>query len=558
VLTLTTTPRRALRGLVALGALALLTVSATTARAIEPWSDPDPPGEGRRWALNDFGFRAGAEYRGQFTYVNPIALNSETTRRVSWIEHRLRLETSIDYKDKIKIVASADLLDGVVWGDNGDFGGDPSSISGSNVNTRNPNVTRPCVGLVGSDPLDAEAYGYSLCTGNQVSFRKLYGEVVTPIGVLRVGRMPVNIGTGVQAADGEGRPNRFGISRTGGLVDRVLFATKPLEAFKAPGNRDTSANKGLILAFAYDRWATDSPQLLGDDVNQWDTALRFMAPRYPLGQDLLLSAYHAHRWDAQYGTKIESLGFRVASRFGPIHAGMDMAVNLGKTREINEAYKLITNDPPTDQTVRQIGLRAVVRYDHRLFTAYLEADYASGDDDPTARTPLTQFTFSEDTNVGLLLFKHIVGFQSARSSAAAVELLRRLGATSYPAEAVNTRGAFTNAFAIFPQVDVRPHRTVLLRGGVLAAWAPAKLIDPVASLQRRDGLTVKDDLVNFVGGTPGSFYGVELDARAQWRFMDHFALDIEGALLFPGDALRDEDGYAVRSGMVQTRTTFFF
>ena len=38
----------------------------------------------------------------------------------------------------------------------------------------------------------------------------------------------------------------------------------------------------------------------------------------------------------------------------------------------------------------------------------------------------------------------------------------------------------------------------------------------------------------------------------------HDALDIEGALLFPGDALRDEDGYAVRSGMVQTRTTFFF
>ncbi len=557
MLSLTTIVRRAVRALPALGALALVTASGS-AHALEPWSDPDPPGEGRRWALGDFGFRAGAEYRAQFLYINPLSLNSESSRRVSWIEHRLRLETGVDYKDKIKIVTSVDLLDGVVWGDNGDYGGDPSSISGSNVNTRNPNGTRACVGQIGSDPLDAQSYGYTLCQGNTITFRKLYGEVVTPIGVLRVGRMPVNIGTGVQAADGEGRPNRFGISRTGGLVDRVLFATKPLEAFKAPSKRDTSANKGLILAFAYDRWVTDSPQLLGDDVNQWDTAVRFLAPRYPLGQDLLLSLYHAHRWDTQYGSKIDSIGFRGMSRFGPVHVGIDAAVNVGSTREINEAYKLITNDPPVDQTVRQIGARAVVRYDHPKFTAYLEADYASGDDDPTARTPLTQFTFSEDTNVGLLLFKHVVGFQSARSAAAAVELLRRLGATSYPAEAVNTRGAFTNAFAIFPQVDYRPHPTVLLRGGVLAAWAPAKLIDPVASLQRRDGLTVQDDLVNFVGGRPGSFYGVELDARAQWRFMDHFALDLEAAMLFPGDALKDEDGNAVRSGLVQTRTTFFF
>jgi hypothetical protein len=557
VLSSTTTVRRALRCLPALGALALLTASGQ-AHATEPWSDYDGPLEGRRWALGDFGFHAGAEYRSQFVYINPIALNSETTRRVSWIEHRLRLDAAVDYKDKVKIVTSADVLDGVLWGDNGDYGGDPSSISGSNVNAKNPNVTRACVGQIGGDPLEASSYGYTLCPGNQITFRKLYGEVATPIGVLRVGRMPVNIGTGVQASDGEGRPNRFGISRTGGIVDRVLFATKPLEAFKSPGDRDTSATKGLILVLAYDRNVTDSPQLLGDDVNQWDTALRFMAPRYPLGQDLLLSAYHAHRWDSQYGTKIDSFGFRGMSQFGRLHAGIDVAVNVGSTREINEAYKLITNDPPVDQTVRQIGMRAVVRYDLPKVTAYLEADYASGDDDPTARTPLTQFTFSEDTNVGLLLFKHVVGFQSARSAAAAVELLRRLGATSFPAEAVNTRGAFTNAFAIFPQVDYRPHPTVLLRGGVLAAWAPAKLIDPVASLQRRDGLTVQDDLVNFVGGKPGSFYGVELDARAQWRFMDHFAFDLEAAMLFPGDALRDEDGNAVRSGLVQTRTTFFF
>ena len=70
-------------------------------------------------------------------------------------------------------------------------------------------------------------------------------------------------------------------------------------------------------------------------------------------------------------------------------------------------------------------------------------------------------------------------------------------------------------------------------------------------------MNIKDNLVNFAGGKPGRFYGTELDGRLQWRFLEHFLFDLEGAVLFPGNALRDVDGYAVRSGLVQARTTFF-
>lgn len=90
------------------------------------------------------------------------------------------------------------------------------------------------------------------------------------------------------------------------------------------------------------------------------------------------------------------------------------------------------------------------------------------------------------------------------------------------------------------------------------AWAESPVVDPVASLQARDGGEIRDDLVNYVGGKPGTFYGVELDGRAQWRFKNHFAFDLEGAILFPGDALADVDGLAVRSVLLQGRTTFFF
>ncbi len=554
------TARRLAARLTALAALALTSLAAAPALAADPWADPDPPNEGSRWTLGDFGFRAGAEYRAQFLYINPIGLNSEADREVSWLEHRLRLDAAVDYRDKIRVVLSTDVLDGVLWGDNGDLGGTPGSNSGINVSTKNPNVTRPCVDLTGKDALDASSYSYTVCPQEPLKVRKAYGEVALPFGLLRVGRQPVNLGMGVQAADGDGRTNRFGVARTGSVVDRILFATKPLEAWKPKAQRSTSANEGLILALAYDRWVTDNPQNLGQSLHQWDTALRFLAPRYAFGSDLLLSAYHAHRWDSTYNSKINSVGGRLTSRFlnNHLNVGVDLGTNLGTTREVAEAYKVINNDPVVDQTIRQFGARAVVRWDERWFSAYLETDYASGDDDPTVNTPLSGFTFSEDTNVGLLLFKHIVAFQTARSSASAVETLRRLGATTFPAEAIATRGAFTNAFALFPQLDLHPHKTVLLRGGVLMAWAPARVIDPVASLQRRDGDDINDDLVNFVGGKPARYYGTELDGRVQWRYLDHFLLDLEAAVLFPGAALQNEDGAAVRSGLVQVRTTFFF
>ena len=39
--------------------------------------------------------------------------------------------------------------------------------------------------------------------------------------------------------------------------------------------------------------------------------------------------------------------------------------------------------------------------------------------------------------------------------------------------------------ALFPQADVRPRSDVLLRAGVLFAWAPSALFDPIATAQRR-------------------------------------------------------------------------
>lgn len=539
-------------------ALATVTLAGSANAQQEAWSDPDPKAPNPRYALGHLGFRAGAEYRANALYVDPLAVNSESGRRVGWLEHRLRLDLGIDYRDKVRIQASADVLDGALWGDNGSLVAGPRPNFGTNINARSPNIAVPCVALRGSDALSQDSYGYGLCSQEQVRFRKLYGDVSLPFGLLRVGRQAANNGQGVQAADGDGRPNRFGFSRQGNLVDRILFATKPLEAFKPKAERDVSEDRGMILALAYDRWVTDDVHLFGDDVQQFDVAVRYMAPKLGPMRDLFIGGYYVHRWDNVNASRVNSFGARAISKIGDFHVTVEGAMNVGSTREIAAAYKFITNDPVVDQEVFQGGARAVVRYDKPKFTAYMEFDYASGDTDPNNRTPLTQFTFAEDSNVGLLLFEHVISYQTARVAAAGNELIRRLGATSFPPDAVWTRGSFTNAVALFPQFDFRPVKGLLLRGGVLFAWAAAPVADPIASLLARDGVTIDDDLVNFNGGKPGNYWGTELDARISYRYLDHFLFDLEGAILFPGDALKNADGYAARSALVQGRTTFYF
>jgi hypothetical protein len=537
----------------------LFTASSARAEWPEPWSDNDPADPPKRYELGDFGFRGAAEYRAQGVYINPIDLSSETANKQAWLEHRLRLDGTVDYKDKIRLTTSIDALDGVLWGDNGNLGTDPEPANGAHVNTNNVNDAVQCMTLdPGGNAVDPKSYHYGLCPGNVIEVRRLFGDVITPIGLFRVGRQPFTEGASVAVNDGDGRRNRFGVSNKGNTVDRILFATKPLEAFKPKDLQDPSEQKGMFLVLAYDQLVIDEPQLLGFQLHDAIVALQYKQPKLGVFRDVELRGFYTYRWDGHFGTNVDAMGGRVIGRIGDFSGGVDAVGVLGATQEVSDAFHLVTNDPAVSQAIRQLGGRAVVRYDRPKWTAYLETDYASGTSDTTLKGPLTQFHFAEDTNVGLLLFKQVLAYQTAREAAAATALLTSLHAPTIPVESIATKGALTDAFVLFPQADYRPIKNVLLRGGVMFSWAPAGVFDPIATAERRSSGQYQHIVVNYNGGVPGNYYGTELDGRAQWRYLDHFAFDLEGAMLFPGSALVDEDGHAVRSFMVQGRTTFFF
>ena len=403
--------------ILALASAGAILFAASEARATspEPWSDSDPTSPPTRYELGDFGVRGGAEYRANLLYINPLDLTAESNRKINVIEHRLRLDGTIDWMDKVRLTASVDAMDGVLWGDNGNFGGNPESTSGANVNSNNVNAARVCLRQTGASTVDPKSYGYSLCPADYLYVRRLYGDVSTPIGLFRVGRQAFTEGSAVALNDGNGRRNRFGFANRGNSVDRVLFATKPLEAFKPPSDRDRSEDKGAFLILAYDRNVIDEPMKLGDDLQTFITATRFLDPALGPLNDTEGRLFYAFRWDQRNDTRVNAIGGRFSTRYGHFYGGIDAAAYLGETSEVSKAFAVVTNDPVQSQTIRQLGARAVGRYDTRFWTAYLEADYASGDSDPQVGTPLTQFRFAEDNNVGLLLFKHVLAYQTARA-----------------------------------------------------------------------------------------------------------------------------------------------
>ena len=191
-------------------------------------------------------------------------------------------------------------------------------------------------------------------------------------------------------------------------------------------------------------------------------------------------------------------------------------------------------------------------------TATLEFDYASGDADPRDETPLTTFNFAHDSNVGLLLFEHVLAFETARSTAVGIENLAHVGSKSFPLTELASEGRFHNGIVIFPQVLYRPWEPLGIRAGALFAWSAAPVVDPVMTLLAEDGVRIDDDAVNYNGGRPGRYYGTELDLQVEWNLKDRFLWTVDGAVLFPGSALRDESGDAVNAFLVENRFTFLF
>jgi hypothetical protein len=511
----------------------------------EPWSDDQPEREASTLHLSAYDLELGAEYRAVGWHSNALDLGEQ---KVTLLEHRLRLGAALDDDDAVRLVISADLVDGALWGSVSPGAGDANWWVG-----QAPSPGRADVAYRGSgDPADPNSYGLAVVGGEWVALRRLYGELPTPLGVVRLGRQPAAEGNSLLYPDGDGNPNRFGHPARGVFADRVELTTNLVKPFDRVAQ--ATSDRGLLLTTYLDRLGPGDPVLLNADLARVGTRLHLLAPLPTVGENFDATVEASYGWHTRYHTEIGLLRAALDMRNGPLGVGGEALYVTGRTRELSGAFAALTGEPPRRQLIQQWGARAAVRWEQSWWTAYLELDYASGDGDPSRGSRLGQFYFAPDASVGLLLFPRVLAYETARSRAAAAALLGAAGLGTAAADRIDTHGAFTNATALFPQVDLRLLENLLLRWGVLVAWTPDGLVDPARSLTPE----TRTERLNYRGGAPGHFYGVEVDGRIGWRPSGHFAFDLEGAILMPGDALADAQGRADSSALVQGRGTFAF
>jgi uncharacterized protein (TIGR04551 family) len=145
---------------------------------------------------------------------SPSSLNERTQAGVNM---RFRFEPTINVSEEVRIRAQVDALDNLVWGSTPDYAFSRNASNGywSDRNEFSIFSASQTTQRSGINSLQ-----------DSIAVKRVWGEVSTPIGILRFGRMPSQWGLGMLHNDGSGIDGDYGDT-----VDRVSFTAEPISHF---------------------------------------------------------------------------------------------------------------------------------------------------------------------------------------------------------------------------------------------------------------------------------------------------------------------------------------
>jgi hypothetical protein len=458
---------------------------------------------------------------------------SDSIGQNNWLNHWLRITPRFQLGKNLTIVGQMDIVTGVVLGD-------PTHD-------------------VGSDQTPRDDSGFS-----NVQPRWLYLEWLTPIGLVRAGQIPNHWGMGLVANDGD-HPPLFGDYRYGSIGDGIVFGTKPL-------GKDGPLTVALGGQYVFKDPLVDLAR--GDRATQ--VLLAAFLERGP-NQIGIYGAYR-HQWNDRtsdnarftYSDQIDVGVVDVAGKFAARVPGVDAwvvgaaeaATIFGTTNEIRTLTQALSGEKTTLRSYGGAAQIGVVHVGHDPasveaaregsppvdwgdIVAQLEVGYASGDADPYGDTQ-KRFTFDPNHKVGLLLFDEVMRWQTARAASAAQD--PNLTNAARPTPGVNlipSNGGVFGAQYLYPTAIVRPRPWFDLKAGVVIAQASTDVVDPYRT-------ATSGSSQNYNGGNPARHdLGVELDGGFEVRIPTEYgvklALGAQAGVLFPGGALEDANGNAMRA-----------
>jgi len=123
---------------------------------------------------------------------------------------RFRLDPTLNISEEVRIRAQVDALDNVVWGSTPQY-----------AYVRQDRVD---IGILGSSQIPPIAGVNS--TQSNLAVKRVWGEVATPVGLLKFGRMGDQFALGIVHNDGNCLDCDYGVT-----VDRFQFVAEPLPGF---------------------------------------------------------------------------------------------------------------------------------------------------------------------------------------------------------------------------------------------------------------------------------------------------------------------------------------
>jgi hypothetical protein len=392
--------------------------------------------------------------------------------------------------------------------------------------------------------------GYS-----NVQPRWLYLDWLSPVGLIRVGQQPSHWGMGIVANDGD-HPTLFGDYRYGNIVEQVLFATKPLGP-KSP----------FVVAVAGNLVFRDNVATLTNGDHAWQGVLTAF---YEQGPDML-GVYGVYRHQSTdrssepyspYADTIDAGVIDVAGRFARrlplpddmafVFGSFEAAADLGSTSAERTPAQAAAGQRTTLRTYGGAVASGVVLAANEphpdpygRVVVQVEMGYASGDADPYDGIE-KRFVFDPNHKVGLLLFDEVMRWQTARAAVAAQD--PNLTNAQRPPAGVGllpSNGGIFGAEYVYPTAVFRPRPWLDLKLGAVVAQTTADYVDPVR-------VAVQGAYVNYRGGDPKRHdLGVEVDggveARIPLRFGLRLRVGAQAGVLFPGGALTDASGNAMKT-----------
>lgn len=493
-------------------------------------------------------------YRDRVVGVNDLDLQSTNKNIpydndrfgfISYNQMRLRLEPNFKLNDNLSLQAQFDVLDNILFGTN---------------QTQQLTIIAP---VVGQQTLPQGAGSFYMTGPNTVgqngaiNVRRVWADVLTPVGKFRFGRQPSHWGLGIFQNDGNGLQDDFGDTAdrilyliqydiqdigtmTGGLLWDINYEAQfdpritGLATAPQSNSRDTQQYAGILM---FERPEFNVGLFGGLRRRNGPDGATTMQARDALGQTVnagidgntllyFIDLYSRYTWE-NYKFKLEAVYIG-----GKVTTGL--AINAIPFAGLGAEEGIIQLPPKQDMKVLMAAFEAEA--DYKFGGAWkFQAGYAPGDSTPLSNK-VTQLGFRPDYQIALMMFHMPLGttpslFGQKAGGGGGTEFLA--GGQALTGNYINNALYFSAGYK--QKFEPGPDWINWVKAGlkVTTAWAP----------QKNTNINFAD-LISQAGTWPSlsetaqsmfkRWYGLEFDVSGEAKLWEHFYTALEGGVLIPG------------------------